>query len=55
MTTPDLILFFGLFMILVYAATVLWEMMLTEISEDEPELPELKLVRPVRKQNRYGA
>lgn len=52
---PNFILFFGVFMILVYAATVVWEMMLAEIPEDEPELPNLKVIRPMRKQSRYGA
>ena len=51
----NFILFFGVFMILVYAATVVWEMMLAEIPEDEPELPNLKVIRPMRKQSRYGA
>ncbi|WP_455654389.1 hypothetical protein [Phascolarctobacterium sp.] len=52
---PNFILFFGVFMILIYAAIVVWEMMLAEIPEDEPELPKLKVVRPVGNQNRYGA
>lgn len=51
----NFILFFGVFMILVYAATVVWEMMLAEIPEDEPELPKLKVIRLMRKQSRYGA
>ena len=51
----NFILFFGVFMILVYAATVVWEMMLAEIPEDEPELPNLKVIRQMRKQSRYGA
>lgn len=46
---------FVVFMILVYAATVVWEMMLAEIPEDEPELPKLKVIRLMRKQSRYGA
>lgn len=51
----NFILFFGVFMILVYAATVVWEMMLAEIPEDEPELPKLKVIGLMRKQSRYGA
>lgn len=52
---PDFILFFGVFMIFVYAAMVVWDMMFAEIPDNEPELPKLKIVRPVRKQDRYGA
>lgn len=52
---PNMVIFMGTFMFIVYLAMVLWDVMLAEIPEDEPELPKLKVIRPMRKQSRYGA
>lgn len=52
---PNMVIFMGTVMFIVYLAMVLWDVMLAEIPEDEPELPKLKVVRRVGKQNRYGA
>lgn len=52
---PNMVIFMGTFMFIIYLAMVLLDVMLAEIPEDELELPKLKVVRRVGKQNRYGA